>query len=351
MSSQRSYLIHCVVELDNSPGYVLREPVGVEAVCYRDLVAFATEIDAEVESIEGADEGQSTALLTLHQKRNRALFQRHTLLPLRFGSVAPSREVMEDFLAASYLHLKEALSSVRGRAEFVVKIRWELPAVLRELLGEEGGELLDASTLVDEEDRSERGRFLFEVAQRKRVALVDAAHQRLCAVALDSSEEKRTDDSVIMNRSYLVERAAEDALDSAMQQLGAESASYLTYQYIGPMPPYSFVPLEFSKGNFELVDQARRTLSLPEHARLSEVKAAYRRLSLRYHPDRNAGDPAAEQRFRELARAYETLRAYCRGRDGADPTWQNADHLFTEEADYLFTEEEVNKVLLVRTGR
>ena len=38
-----------------------------------------------------------------------------------------------------------------------------------------------------------------------------------------------------------------------------------------------------------------------------EIKQAYRTLAMRYHPDRNPGDPEAEARFKEAAEAYAVL--------------------------------------------
>ena len=38
-----------------------------------------------------------------------------------------------------------------------------------------------------------------------------------------------------------------------------------------------------------------------------ELKKAYRKAALQYHPDRNAGDKAAEEKFKELAEAYQVL--------------------------------------------
>src|SRR5918993_3112660 len=38
-----------------------------------------------------------------------------------------------------------------------------------------------------------------------------------------------------------------------------------------------------------------------------EIKRAYRRLAMKYHPDRNPGDTEAEEKFKECAEAYEVL--------------------------------------------
>ncbi|MES1205062.1 MAG: molecular chaperone DnaJ [Pseudomonadota bacterium] len=49
------------------------------------------------------------------------------------------------------------------------------------------------------------------------------------------------------------------------------------------------------------------TLGVAREASEAEIKVAYRRLALRYHPDRNPGDRGAEDRFKELSTAYAVL--------------------------------------------
>ncbi|MBL8763964.1 MAG: molecular chaperone DnaJ [Phycisphaerae bacterium] len=48
-------------------------------------------------------------------------------------------------------------------------------------------------------------------------------------------------------------------------------------------------------------------LGVERGADAEEIKRAYRRLAMKYHPDRNPGDAEAEVRFKEAAEAYEVL--------------------------------------------
>jgi len=51
-----------------------------------------------------------------------------------------------------------------------------------------------------------------------------------------------------------------------------------------------------------------RTLGVGSQADEGEIKVAFRQLAKSFHPDLNPGDRRAEQRFRDINRAYETLR-------------------------------------------
>lgn len=50
------------------------------------------------------------------------------------------------------------------------------------------------------------------------------------------------------------------------------------------------------------------TLNVSRDAGEEEIKRAYRKLAMRYHPDRNPGDKVAEENFKEASEAYEVLR-------------------------------------------
>src|SRR6188768_2361847 len=48
-------------------------------------------------------------------------------------------------------------------------------------------------------------------------------------------------------------------------------------------------------------------LGLAKGASADEIKKSYRKIAMQFHPDRNPGDKAAEEKFKEAAEAYDVL--------------------------------------------
>jgi DnaJ-class molecular chaperone len=49
------------------------------------------------------------------------------------------------------------------------------------------------------------------------------------------------------------------------------------------------------------------TLGVDKSASQDEIKKAYRKQAMKYHPDKNKGDATAEKKFKEANSAYQTL--------------------------------------------
>ena len=49
------------------------------------------------------------------------------------------------------------------------------------------------------------------------------------------------------------------------------------------------------------------TLGVSKNADTKEIKSAYRKVAMKYHPDKNPGDSSAEEKFKKAAEAYSIL--------------------------------------------
>lgn len=67
--------------------------------------------------------------------------------------------------------------------------------------------------------------------------------------------------------------------------------------------------------DFKKIEESRKTLSLPQSATLKDIKESYRKLALRYHPDkcRDEDKTKCEKKFKKINNANKILMAYCAG--------------------------------------
>src|SRR5580704_5631920 len=88
-------------------------------------------------------------------------------------------------------------------------------------------------------------------------------------------------------------------------------------------------------------------LGVSRNSTADEIKKSYRKVAMQYHPDRNTGDKAAEEKFKEAAEAYEVLSdadkraqydryghaAVNNGRGGSNGGGMNMDDIFSQFGD------------------
>ncbi|NJD05503.1 MAG: molecular chaperone DnaJ, partial [Methylococcaceae bacterium] len=86
-------------------------------------------------------------------------------------------------------------------------------------------------------------------------------------------------------------------------------------------------------------------LGVPRNASDSDIKKSFRRLAMKYHPDRNTGNPDAEEKFKKIKEAYEILAdpkkrsAYDQfGHAGVDPSMGGGGHGFNADFSDIFSD-------------
>lgn len=325
----------------------------VSLVHCKDIAAVVSS--TPVINFDRLDKKELTRYVTCHQKVNEEAMKEYDVVPMAFGIIGPSVSEVMRILERAYLQFKTALKKVEGKAEFVVQVWWNPKKLLEELANTNPGiqrlkqEMSLKGNVLGLPVKLKLGKLIQQEAETRRQIFIKDISAFLNNLARDFTQNKLIEDAcpvgsqrlsfgdMIANFSFLIERERESELDRKMQELGKKYEGKLRFKYIGPMPPYSFVNINLSLGNFELVNEARKLLGLGEEAVFKEIKKAYYALSHQYHPDRLKGD---EERMKKITQAYNILENYCQSCDeflGKD-----------EGRKYSFKEEDVKNSIMIK---
>jgi hypothetical protein len=179
----------------------------------------------------------------------RALRQA-TVLPLRFGTVAPSADALTACMAANRTAFRAALQEIDGRVEVGLKASWRGGLVYNDIVDRDPAlrQLRDRlrSRPAGETyyERIELGRRVEAALAQQRQAEASAIIADLLPLADRDAELRLHDDNMILNRAFLVRRAAESSFDEAVERAAERFGDRLEFRYVGPVPPFNFVTLQ-----------------------------------------------------------------------------------------------------------
>jgi len=297
---------------------------------YKDINAVVSEMP--VINFDRFDKEILDHYVAIHQQVNEELMSAkggsasdgkyYDVVPMAFGIIAPNIVEVSRIMERAYLQFKAALKKIKGKAEFVVQVWWDQKKLLSDLvrttpeIQELKEELLTKDKILGLPLKLKLGKLIQQKAEVWREACLKDIQATLSSCSHDFTLNKLMGEEMIANFSFLVEKTRESELDRKMQELGRKYEGRLRFKYIGPMPPYSFVNINLSLGNFELVNEARELLGLSEVASWDEIKKAYYILAHQYHPDKQQNDLRKTQgQMKRITQAYSILENYCQSCD------------------------------------
>lgn len=255
--------------------------------------------------------------LFAHQSVIERVMKDHTVIPVKFGTTAQDRGEVERFVEKGYSQLKDALRAMRGKIELDVVALWnDLNLILREIGEEEEIKKFQEAIAAKPpegtlEEKIKIGKMVKVALDKRRERCAKEILEALKGLVCDYRSHDLLDDGMIVNTAFLIEGKKEGEFGERLNWINEKYDERVYFRCVGPLPPYSFSTVEVKRFEFEVVDRSRRLLGLGEEATLNEIKEAYRGLAQKYHPDKNPNSPGADEKFKELAKAYKVLIDYC----------------------------------------
>ena len=102
-------------------------------------------------------------------------------------------------------------------------------------------------------------------------------------------------------------------MDARIAQMDRQYDNRINFRIIGPLPPYSFQTLEIRSMDYDLLNEARKTLELEEETTVQEIREVYWKLTKKFHPDKFPGKPKVQKQFEKINWAYRLVSDYCNG--------------------------------------
>ncbi len=250
-----------------------------------------------------------------HQTVIEKVMKEHTVIPLKFGTTADSREETKRILEKGYLKFTDALKAMEGKVELDMVATWNKDMVFKDISQEE--EIIKFKQGLgpqpSSEDKVKLGRMVEAHLSKKREMLAPEISAALAEVAQDFCPHDTLDAAMLINTAFLTLKEKQESFDQLIDEIDRKYEGRINFKRVGPLPPYSFSTAEVKKAEFAEIEKARKLLALGEDATSSQIKQAYWNLSSENHPDKHPGDAEIQKRFEDISKAYELLMEYCQG--------------------------------------
>lgn len=209
----------------------------VTTLAYRELSAVVSRVSMSNYVI-------SREVMLCHEEVLEKVMQDYTILPVRFYTIAPNAEEIRRLLRTRYTEFKTLLRELDNKVEVGLKAYWkDMSQVLLKLLKHAPPKQRPTTSgqarLVTGVAQAERGSrsVLEERPAQMRELLLKSLKPLAVGVRLNNTYGE----NMILNASVFVDRSREKELDTLVERLSTQYAEDVEFQYVGPIPPYSFV--------------------------------------------------------------------------------------------------------------
>jgi hypothetical protein len=257
--------------------------------------------------------------LTTHQAAIEAVMERYEIIPAKFATVLSGVDLVHQVLKTEYHTIRSSLTEMANRIEMDVVVLWrDMAGLFKTIAAMPQVEDVKRQMADADPDRCrhlqiQAGKQVKTILVSMNASCANEAITLLMPICAACQPHEVKNDEMILNCAFLLERQRLDAFEKEIDVLDERYNDQLTCRIIGPLPPYSFRTLEIERIDPDVVENARALFSLGKTTTDLEIRTRYRELAKTLHPDRFPDDKTAQSRFESFNKAYEILKAYCRG--------------------------------------
>jgi hypothetical protein len=243
--------VYCIARC-SEPHHFVNRGIGergdaVETIHFRELAAVVS--DSPVIEYESSRRNMMAHTLVLEE----AMSQFDTMLPVRFGTVAPGEDaIVQKVMERRYGEFHGLLQEMDGMIELGLKAFWYEGIVFQELLDQNPDirQLRDKlNGRTPEETYYERirlGELIESAMWKKRDVDTEAILSQLRPLVERTKANKVIIDRMVLNCAFLLKRTNQPEFDQTIQRLDEQMGKRIIFKYVGPVPPYNFVNLVVS---------------------------------------------------------------------------------------------------------
>jgi hypothetical protein len=219
----------------------------VFGISYRDICAVVSKspvIQYEARRIN----------LTTHEKVLEEVMKQFTVLPVRFSTVSEQGDGsgIQKILTREYDKFHDLLNVMDGKKELGIKVMAQEAAIYESIIEKYENIKSLRSKLINLPpdktyyQRMKIGEMVAQALTAEKELLCKEIRSKLDPIAVEVKINDNYGELMILNAAFLIKNEAEPVFDEEVNKLDAQFGNYLTFKYVGTLPPYNFVNLVIS---------------------------------------------------------------------------------------------------------
>ena len=250
--------IYAIIPCPEEPSKFTSPSMGdngdvIHTVHFQDLAAVVSDHP----QIDYQQFERTRANMMTHIKVLEEVMQEFTILPVRFGTVGPGVEaVQEQVLERRRGEFLGLIAEMEGRVELCLKVIWPEQVIFTEIVKESSpamrrlrDKIKGRSAEASHFERIRLGEMIEAAMDKKR----DEDAEKLLAPLRPLIPKEQVNckdriqlnrlllDRMVINAAFLVDRDRQAEFDEAVQEVTTEHKDRMLFKYLGPVPPYNFV--------------------------------------------------------------------------------------------------------------